>query len=66
MRLSLPTHVVRFLGATWNEAHCMGKFKPRGFVWLKVASVRKSLHAWAELDRARARASAAIAIANAK
>ena len=34
MRLSLPTHVVRFLGATLNEAHCLGKFKPRGFVWL--------------------------------
>ena len=34
LRLSLPTHVVRFLGATLNEAHCLGKFKPRGFVWL--------------------------------
>ena len=29
MRLSLPTHVVRFLGATLNEAHCKGKFKPQ-------------------------------------
>ena len=34
MRLSLPTQVVRFLGATLNEAHCPVKFKPRGFVWL--------------------------------
>ena len=29
LRLSLPTHVVRFLGATLNEAHCRGKFKPQ-------------------------------------
>ena len=29
LRLSLQTHVVRFLGATLIEAHCLNKFKAR-------------------------------------